>query len=928
MKTIEAKHAFALLGFLFATATGFAQSGPPVITQEPASLTVFAGQNATFTVAATNGPLTYQWQSGPVGSGIFNNLPGGANPAFSINDVTPTDAADFRVVVANVLGTSTSTVATLTVTAELTNTINLLAGYNLIANQLDHGSNTLEEIMPNVPDGSVVYKYDNVGGTWSQSFYSAASGLWTPSGLTLNPGEGAFFQSPTNFTLTLTGMPNAPALPLALQNGVAYLLSRQTNDVGNYTNIVGYAPTNGAQWYQWNPATSAYLVYSNNGSQWLPSEPSAAVGEAVWIASTNPGALGTRPVLTLPNTTIIPGSNLTFTITVSNPGPVAVTGVILTNWLGVGLHVQSMQASQGTLTNIVISGATSGWFNGDQVQLPTRLQTVPWDMAVADLDGDGMLDVVSANSQSGSNSPAFLSVFHNMGQPGGLSAASFAAPLQIPATNCLAVAIADLDGDGLPDVVAYGLSGQLVLLRNLSTPGNIQFAPPVFIPVAGGSHGLAIADLNGDGRPELILVNEWSNTVTVLENLTTGPGLDTNSFGPGIQFAVGQGPSSIVVGDLDGDGWPDLVVSSLQDAGVAVLRNLLTTNSPLTSASFAPAFLLQASTNAQPDGSGVWEVRLGDVNGDGRPDIVAAYTGDNSVPPSGFVAVWPNRSTPGVLTSNSFPQLLKVGNFHAQDVQLADLNGDGALDLVALNFASSGTTVQPFLNNGNAANLTFAPAAQTSFSGNGALRLKLADLDGDGMVDALVNASLSDDLVGLRNTTVNQVVADLGTLAPGQTVTITLNCQAASAGQTMRTTAPSAAGSLNITTTTLTGASVTAGAGGGCITWNPGIEYSTPGDTFHITGGTFSESGGPYYVTLLTQSGDFPIQNLQEFWQLCFGEYGLYGSYDYATLWSCLPAGSTSLFFNGTIPNTAPAGGRAVISMLVLKGDTFLGVLI
>src|ERR1035438_4620491 len=154
---------------------------------------------------------------------------------------------------------------------------------NLIANQLDHGSNTLDEVMPSVPGGSVLYKYNNPSGTWSQaSFLDGYGWLTVPSGsgsMTLSPGEGAFFQSPTNFTLTFTGHPHVPVLPVPIPNGAIYLLSRQTNDIGNYTNIVGIAPTNGATLYRWSG--SNYISYSFASGAWAPSEPAAAVGEAV-----------------------------------------------------------------------------------------------------------------------------------------------------------------------------------------------------------------------------------------------------------------------------------------------------------------------------------------------------------------------------------------------------------------------------------------------------------------------------------------------------------------------------------------------------------------------------------------------------------------------------------------------------------------------
>jgi hypothetical protein len=182
-------------------------------------------------------------------------------------------------------GNSNSCSFTVTVQcAVVTNyVINIGTGFNLIANQLDNGGNTLGEIFTNVPDGSVVYKYENLTATWSSAFFRASTATWIPGGITLNPGEGAWFESPSNFTLTLTGIPNVPALPIATTNGQIYLLSRQTNDVGNYENIVGAEPAKKATLYRWNNAAASYESFTYPGTL-SDTNPSVDIGEAVWIA--------------------------------------------------------------------------------------------------------------------------------------------------------------------------------------------------------------------------------------------------------------------------------------------------------------------------------------------------------------------------------------------------------------------------------------------------------------------------------------------------------------------------------------------------------------------------------------------------------------------------------------------------------------------
>jgi hypothetical protein len=184
-------------------------------------------------------------------------------------------------------------------------------GMNLIANQLDHGSNTLNEIMPAVPNGCVLYKYENPSGTWKQaSFFD----VWTelPASITLSPGEGAFLQSPTDFTLTITGHPHVPVLPVSIPAGATYLLSRQTNDVGTYENITGTSPVAGATVYTWNGAAYNMDYYDPDFGWASGTGPMVAVGEAIWIRPAGNGTPPNSSVNCPTNKTVECGSAWTF----------------------------------------------------------------------------------------------------------------------------------------------------------------------------------------------------------------------------------------------------------------------------------------------------------------------------------------------------------------------------------------------------------------------------------------------------------------------------------------------------------------------------------------------------------------------------------------------------------------------------------------
>jgi hypothetical protein len=207
--------------------------------------------------------------------------------------------------------------------------LNIATNLTLIAYQFVSGGNTLQEIMTNVPDGTVVSKYDNTAGHWLQSTYSASLGAWVPPNITLRPGEGAFLQDPTNaggpinFTLSFTGQPNLPVLPISITNPIV-LVSRQTNGPGNFLNITGFNPSPGTTVYKWNGVS--YDTYAFNGTNWSPFPPTTLVGEACWIApngSATPPVIPIAPTVTLQavNTSVAPGSSVQLTANISGTPP-------------------------------------------------------------------------------------------------------------------------------------------------------------------------------------------------------------------------------------------------------------------------------------------------------------------------------------------------------------------------------------------------------------------------------------------------------------------------------------------------------------------------------------------------------------------------------------------------------------------------------
>lgn len=189
-------------------------------------------------------------------------------------------------------------------------TINIPSGDSLIANQLDHGGNTLDEVLPGVPDGSVIGKWNCSG--FTQYIYDSLIPGWSPGGGILRPGEGAFFHNPgPAFQLAFTGNRHEPALPLPLPCGCNQenLVSRQTtNAPSSFMDIMGFPPPDGTTLRRWTGST--HVTYTRANGAWLPAVPSVNRGESVFVRV--PCSNQCLAVTCAPNKTVECGSNWSF----------------------------------------------------------------------------------------------------------------------------------------------------------------------------------------------------------------------------------------------------------------------------------------------------------------------------------------------------------------------------------------------------------------------------------------------------------------------------------------------------------------------------------------------------------------------------------------------------------------------------------------
>jgi uncharacterized protein (TIGR02145 family) len=273
------------------------------------------------------------------------------------------------------------------------------------------------------------------------------------------------------------------------------------------------------------------------------------------------------------------------------------------------------------LRNTSTSGSIYSGSFSEKVDFITG--TNPRCVAFGDIDGDGKQDMAVTNF--GENT---ISVFRNTSTSGSITSTSFSVKTDfITGANPYYLTIGDIDIDGKPDLAVSNFNGNSIsLFRNISSPGIINsgsFSDKVDFNTGTNPYGIVIKDINSDRKPELIVANSASNNISVFQNNSTAGLINSSSLAGKTDFASGTVPYGISAGDLDSDGNPDLAVANYNSNTISVLRNSGFTGD-INTGSFAAS--IDFTT-----GSGPFSISIGDIDGNGKPDMAVTNTLSNTI---------------------------------------------------------------------------------------------------------------------------------------------------------------------------------------------------------------------------------------------------------------------------------------------------------
>ncbi len=452
--------------------------------------------------------------------------------------------------------------------------------------------------------------------------------------------------------------------------------------------------------------------------------------------------------------------------------------------------------------------ADPGQFTSDAFSTRQDLSmgTTPICVYTQDLDGDGKPEVLSVSSDLNQ-----LTIFQNTSTTGLISFAQPTTYTPDPGNSGTIVVCGDLDGDGRPDIIVGSYwTPTIAIFRNTSTAGNITLASPIVISDVENTGDLAIADIDGDGKPDIIGASTSDNLVSVYSNNSTSGNI---SFPSKTDFAVADGgaPQNLAVADFDGDGKPDIATENYNTNNISILHN--------TSTVGAPWFDTHVDF---PVGNSPTGLAAADMDGDGKTDLVVSNNLDNTL------SLLLNTCSAGAINFSRNDVATGSGPFN---MAVADYDGDGLPDIAVCTYNSNTVSVHKNTSSAGTLSVTSNVDYPTGFT---PWWVSASDLDGDGRPDLAVVDNTMAAVTVLRNKAVSEPFISSFTPTSGTTgTTVTINGNHLT-GATSVTFGGTAASSFTVVSDTVITAIVGVGSTGSVNVVTPSGVASDVGFTFSL----------------------------------------------------------------------------------------------
>ncbi|WP_422358725.1 FG-GAP-like repeat-containing protein [Reichenbachiella sp.] len=508
----------------------------------------------------------------------------------------------------------------------------------------------------------------------------------------------------------------------------------------------------------------------------------AVFGQAPYINSISPTSAGVGQVINitgsnLTGATVFFGGAESGTVDLSNAGAGLVTATVpfgatfdqisvrTTNGIG-----YSMEKFIPTFDGkSVTDGSTVLGNLGDQ-EIFTTSRTQTQDLCTCDLDGDNLLDIAITNAGSTDG----LIWFKNSSTVGD---ANFDAAVVIESRFTMTnVVCGDLNGDGFSDLLGNELGNEGSLYTYLNDgAGNFDVGEEWTLPTNGGLFRkpgrIAIADLDLDGLPEIIVATEDDNKVYYFENTSTAVDINFNSTPVALSATENSGTAGLGgldVADLNNDGLPEIITSNFTELGYYVFQN---NSQPNTIAFRDPLFV---NTN-----SSIRTLIAGDLNNDGFADVVLT---NSDISSSNVIEISENSTTSAGSDISMTAPISILGIRQSWGVDLGDIDGDGDLDIIVGSEIENGFYTVMNTNPSSIGTSSYSVGLVAESNLNNARNIKVADLDNDGRPDFAYTNNSKSTANGNLGTRLNEICFEPVIRPSGSTILCT--------GQTVDLIAP------------------------------------------------------------------------------------------------------------------------------------------